>query len=242
MPAHSRAIPVRSADDVWHRHESQIKDLYQNQRKTLEEVKHLMEEKGFPKKPLSTWESKLRETLRLRKRANAKDWPLIYQHILPRLKHPKKKALKKKTRICLNNSEILWDKAWKEIRRSRALEMDFQSNKVPPASDMRFLSIPEPAPAWNYNTDPIARNISFTNNTASSSASSVKCVDTLQSYHSTHTCTDAEFSGSTSLANTGLHDVFFVLPLTRMCHNYSMARILPVDATSVADSEAHPAT
>lgn len=51
MPASSRASPVRPADDIWHQHEAQIKELYQNQRKTLEEVKHLMEEEGFPKKP-----------------------------------------------------------------------------------------------------------------------------------------------------------------------------------------------
>lgn len=51
MPASSRPVPVGAADDVWHRHEAQIKDLYQNKRKTLREVKRLMEENGFPETP-----------------------------------------------------------------------------------------------------------------------------------------------------------------------------------------------
>lgn len=51
MPASSHTIPFGVADDVWHQHEAQIKDLYQNQRKTLREVKRHMEESGFPKAP-----------------------------------------------------------------------------------------------------------------------------------------------------------------------------------------------
>jgi len=51
MPASSYPIPLDTADDVWLRHEAQLKDLYQNQRKTLREVKRLMEENGFPKTP-----------------------------------------------------------------------------------------------------------------------------------------------------------------------------------------------
>lgn len=51
MPASVRPVPVGAADDVWHRHEAQIKDLYQNKRKTLLEVKHLMEANGFPETP-----------------------------------------------------------------------------------------------------------------------------------------------------------------------------------------------
>lgn len=51
MPSSSRPVPVGATDDVWHRHEAQIKDLYQNKRKTLREVKRLMEENGFPETP-----------------------------------------------------------------------------------------------------------------------------------------------------------------------------------------------
>lgn len=78
-----------------------------------------------PTNRLSTWESKLRESLQLRKKVKAKDWPLIYRHIRPRLERPKQKILKKKTIICLNDYEIPWDKVWKEIRRSGAPGMDF---------------------------------------------------------------------------------------------------------------------
>lgn len=159
MPSSSRPVPVGAADDVWHRHEAQIKDLYQNKRKTLREVKRLMEENGFPETPydsshpnigrieklqifkadesylsrltgrLSTWESKLRERLQLRKKAKAHDWPLIYQHILPRLEHPRKKKLKRETIIRLNGTEIPWDKAWREIRRSGAFRIDPHSSE-----------------------------------------------------------------------------------------------------------------
>lgn len=159
MPASSRPVPVGAADDVWHQHEAQIKDLYQNKRKTLREVKRLMEDNGFPETPydsscpnigrikksrifeadgfnlsritgrLSTWESKLRERLQLRKKAKAHDWPLIYQHILPRLEHPRKKKLKMETIIRLNGAEIPWDKAWKEIRRSGAFRIDPRSSE-----------------------------------------------------------------------------------------------------------------
>lgn len=78
---------------------------------------------------LLTWESKLREKLHLRKHAKSHDWPLIYQHIRPRLEHPRKKKLKKETIIRLNGAVIPWDKAWKEIRRSRALKHEPCSSK-----------------------------------------------------------------------------------------------------------------
>lgn len=51
MPDSSRPVPVGATDDVWHQHEAQIKDLYQNKRKKLQDVKRLMEEKGFPETP-----------------------------------------------------------------------------------------------------------------------------------------------------------------------------------------------
>lgn len=51
MPASDNSFPISAADDVWHQNQAQIRDLYQNKRKTLKEVKHLMEAKGFPVKP-----------------------------------------------------------------------------------------------------------------------------------------------------------------------------------------------
>lgn len=51
MPASDNPCPISAADDVWHQNKAQIRDLYQNQRKTLKYVKHLMEANGFPVKP-----------------------------------------------------------------------------------------------------------------------------------------------------------------------------------------------
>lgn len=52
MPIPSCPIPIPSSgDDVWHRNKARIKSLYQDQGETLEEVKRLMEEDGFPKAP-----------------------------------------------------------------------------------------------------------------------------------------------------------------------------------------------
>lgn len=51
MPASDNSFPISAAEDVWHQNKAQIRDLYQNQRKTLKEVKDLMEANGFPVKP-----------------------------------------------------------------------------------------------------------------------------------------------------------------------------------------------
>lgn len=61
--------------------------------------------------------------LQLRKKAKSTNWPLIYQHVLPRLEKPGQKHLRRETAIYLNNSEIPWNKAWKEIRRSGAIAL-----------------------------------------------------------------------------------------------------------------------
>lgn len=70
---------------------------------------------------LSTWESKLRDELKLRKRAKTTDWPLIYRHVLPRLEHPKKKKPKRPTAVYINSTQVEWEKVWKEMRRYGAL-------------------------------------------------------------------------------------------------------------------------
>jgi hypothetical protein len=40
-----------ASNDVWHQHESEIRELYQIKKKTLKQAKEEMEKKGFPKKP-----------------------------------------------------------------------------------------------------------------------------------------------------------------------------------------------
>lgn len=48
---HIAAATGSVASDTWQQHESQIRDLYQNKKKTLKQVKEEMENRGFPKKP-----------------------------------------------------------------------------------------------------------------------------------------------------------------------------------------------
>ncbi|KAI0863378.1 hypothetical protein F4860DRAFT_522071 [Xylaria cubensis] len=106
--------PVRPAEgDVWITNATLIKQLYISERKTLKQVKELLEgHHGFPTFPLSTYETKLRDKLGLRKKLKKGDWTAVYQHIRNRGG--------KETGIYLNGTRIPWEKAWKEIRRSGA--------------------------------------------------------------------------------------------------------------------------
>jgi hypothetical protein len=42
---------VGFANDIWHQHKAQIRDLYLNKKKKLKEVKEEMERNGFPETP-----------------------------------------------------------------------------------------------------------------------------------------------------------------------------------------------
>lgn len=66
---------------------------------------------------LSKWETKLRDDFKIRKKAKACDWPLVYRHLAPRLERPGEKRLRQPTTIRLDGKEIPFDNAWKEIRR-----------------------------------------------------------------------------------------------------------------------------
>lgn len=83
------------------------------------------------KKPrLSTWETKLRDVLQVRKKVKGSDWPTIYRHVLPRLERPGRKKVKRPTAIYLNNTAIPWEKAWKEVRRSGVLGRSPRQGKL----------------------------------------------------------------------------------------------------------------
>lgn len=69
---------------------------------------------------LSKWESRLRDDFKIRKKAKADYWPSVYRHLAPRLERLGKKRLSRPTTIRLDGKEILFDDAWKEIRRSGA--------------------------------------------------------------------------------------------------------------------------
>lgn len=52
MPAFREPSPGPPSDDIWHRHKSKIRKLYQEKNKTIKQVKETLEmEPDFPKKP-----------------------------------------------------------------------------------------------------------------------------------------------------------------------------------------------
>ncbi|KAI3341102.1 hypothetical protein F4824DRAFT_450765 [Ustulina deusta] len=103
--------PPVTGDDVWTENATLIRQLYISERKTLKKVKETLESQhGFPTFPLSTYETKLRDKLGLRKKLKKADWPAVYQHVRDRGG--------KETGIYVNGTRIPWKKAWKEIRRS----------------------------------------------------------------------------------------------------------------------------
>ncbi|KAI7773504.1 hypothetical protein LA080_010547 [Diaporthe eres] len=114
---------LESSPDLWRKHKATIRRLYQDERKTLREVKYEMENRGFPKKPLSTWETQLRDVLGLRKKFKKKDWVLIHQHVAQRREQGKESD------ILLNNTKIEWKRAWKEMRRSGKLSTQVRQGK-----------------------------------------------------------------------------------------------------------------
>ncbi|KAG8162179.1 hypothetical protein KVR01_007944 [Diaporthe batatas] len=129
---------------LWRENAVAIRQLYQDKKKTLKEVKAIMEnEQGFPVTPLSTWEVKLRE-LGVLKKLKAQDWSVIYQNICPRLKHHGKKEFQKPTVIHIHGTKRPWDKCWKEIRRNRALMQRHHEGPLPPLPS--FVTIRTPSP------------------------------------------------------------------------------------------------
>ncbi|KAI1379475.1 hypothetical protein F4677DRAFT_409316 [Hypoxylon crocopeplum] len=112
MPSTKRPL-LDVEGDIWERNGYIIRHLYETERKILKQVKQIMEtEHGFPIIPLSTYETKLRDELGLRKKLKKNDWSAVYQHYLRREG--------KDTAVYLNGTKISWKKAWKEIRRSGA--------------------------------------------------------------------------------------------------------------------------
>lgn len=70
---------------------------------------------------LSTYETRLREELRLRKNLKRVEWHAVYQHL--------KRREGRETGIYINGTRKPWNSAWKEMRRSGARSGD-QGNKT----------------------------------------------------------------------------------------------------------------
>ncbi|KAI0812933.1 hypothetical protein GGR55DRAFT_638442 [Xylaria sp. FL0064] len=99
-------------DDIWERHKLTIRRLYQVERKTLVDIKTIMErDYGFPTISLSIYESKLRQ-MNLRKKMKKADWHAVYQKLQSRGG--------KESAVYLCGTKISSASAWKEIRRSGA--------------------------------------------------------------------------------------------------------------------------
>ncbi|XXG98306.1 hypothetical protein Hte_004629 [Hypoxylon texense] len=134
---------------IWEQNESTIRYLYQTERKTLKQVKEIMEaEHGFPTMPLQTYETKLRDVLGLRKKLKKADWTAIYQHYQNRGG--------KSTGIYLNGSRIPWEKAWKEIRRSGARSVGRDQDATLPSGVI--VRTPSPAGPSTFTPPPVHEN------------------------------------------------------------------------------------
>ncbi|KAI7781017.1 hypothetical protein LA080_015360 [Diaporthe eres] len=132
MTSALQRLQANEDDTIWRQNASLIRRLYQEERKTLKEVKAIMEnEKAFPVTPLSIWEVKLRR-LGMQKKLKARDWSLVYQHVRPRLQSVGKKKLRVPTSILINDTKKPWDDVWKEIRRNCVLSHGPQQCPLPP--------------------------------------------------------------------------------------------------------------
>ncbi|KAK7731092.1 hypothetical protein SLS53_008810 [Cytospora paraplurivora] len=72
--------------------------------------------------PKTIWETKLRDVLGLRKKLKKKEWPLIYDQVLIRREQG---IDDKNTAIYLNGTQIPWETAKKEFRRSGATRSQY---------------------------------------------------------------------------------------------------------------------
>ncbi|KAI1092765.1 hypothetical protein F5B19DRAFT_191885 [Rostrohypoxylon terebratum] len=112
MELNLRPLP-NPTDDIWGQNEPRFRELYEVERKTLKEVKQIMETQyDFPIHSQSTYETKLKHRLKLRKKLKKEDWAAVYHHCLARDG--------KDTGVYLNGTRIPREKVWKEIRRSGA--------------------------------------------------------------------------------------------------------------------------
>ncbi|KIW77137.1 hypothetical protein Z517_09583 [Fonsecaea pedrosoi CBS 271.37] len=134
-------------DSVWVLNKHHFQQLYQTERKTLKDVKRIMETE------LSTYETKLRE-LGLRKRLKRDNWLIVAQHYLNRSG--------KDTGVYLNGTRI--PSAWREIRRSGGLVRPRgQLEPLPPGVAVRT---PTPSPKiaslFLAPTEPLHPSTTFT--------------------------------------------------------------------------------
>ncbi|VUC35346.1 unnamed protein product, partial [Clonostachys rosea] len=100
-------------DSQWMQHKDVIQHHYVEERKTLAEVKKILEsEYVFPKNmPESSYEVAIRDQLGLFKKLKKEHWPILHQYFLNHSKRP--------FDLYLDNILLYkWPAIWKELRRS----------------------------------------------------------------------------------------------------------------------------
>ncbi|KAL2211227.1 ankyrin [Sarocladium strictum] len=102
-------------DELWKKNEALFRRLYQEERKTLPQVKAIVEQEPycFPSHPLSIYETRLRDVLKLRKKLKKEDWKSIHYYAVSHGLEPGTYD------VILNGTRISPKNAWKEIRRNR---------------------------------------------------------------------------------------------------------------------------
>ncbi|KAI0856666.1 hypothetical protein F4860DRAFT_396646 [Xylaria cubensis] len=130
--------------DIWRTHESIFRKIYLEEKKTLKEVKKIMELRhGFPSFSVATYGVKLHSHLNLRKKLKKGDWPVVYRH------YRQRQAEGKQSHVYFNNTLIPWGKAWKEIRRNR---VRFEFEVMPLPRGVMLKTPPPPFPTSICNS------------------------------------------------------------------------------------------
>ncbi|KAI1322843.1 hypothetical protein F5Y16DRAFT_415439 [Xylariaceae sp. FL0255] len=150
-------LPHRSAAaDIWVQHKSIIQQLYQGQRKTLKELKEVLERDfGFPNSLLSTYEYRLRQ-LGIRKNLKKKDWQAIYQIYQGRKGQ--------KSAVYVDGVLVPSTKAWKEMQRSGMVmdrKVHNQKKHLPRGVDVRTPSPGTESPSLPPVEAPLLQRFSY---------------------------------------------------------------------------------
>ncbi|KAI1330196.1 hypothetical protein F5Y16DRAFT_364300 [Xylariaceae sp. FL0255] len=129
---------------IWEQNKGIFRRLYQDEKKTLKEVKTIMERDfGFPTTPLSTYEYQLRDQLGLRVKVKRSEWHAVYQEV--------HKRRERRSAVYLNGSKIPPMEAWRKIRRSGATSQSLdQAYALPPDIVVRTPSPDPQSPALPF--------------------------------------------------------------------------------------------
>ncbi|KAK9413671.1 hypothetical protein SUNI508_11752 [Seiridium unicorne] len=125
-----------TSSSIWQQNRELLGRLYQQERKTLREVKRVMEEQhGFPSFPMSTYETKLRDELGLKKKLKATDWIAIHQRLVA--------EGDRKCEVHLNGVPIPQWKVKKEIKRNlRKFSLRGELDDLPLRQDIIIHPLP----------------------------------------------------------------------------------------------------